>query len=165
MVSRTDGNEDQKHQLPQGHGKNKASLQTDPLTTETTETRDQATEKEAQQASLRHPLSGLMPTPASLFSDSPSSADAHGCRHATQTCGHVRSPGCRVEPAQYFHQSCRHFLVWFSAWKCWRCFWNLFLNEGFPGGAVVKKPPANAGDTDSIPGLGKPPEEGNGNPL
>ena len=25
---------------------------------------------------------------------------------------------------------------------------------GFPGGAVVKNPPANAGDTGSIPGLG-----------
>ena len=26
---------------------------------------------------------------------------------------------------------------------------------GFPGGAVVKNPPANAGDTGSIPGLGR----------
>ena len=26
---------------------------------------------------------------------------------------------------------------------------------GFPGGAVVKNPPANAGDTDSSPGLGR----------
>ena len=25
----------------------------------------------------------------------------------------------------------------------------------FPGGPVVNNPPANAGDTDSIPGLGK----------
>ena len=25
----------------------------------------------------------------------------------------------------------------------------------FPGGAVVKNPPANAGDMDSIPGLGR----------
>ena len=28
------------------------------------------------------------------------------------------------------------------------------LNEGLPGGQVVKNPPANAGDTGSIPGLG-----------
>ena len=28
------------------------------------------------------------------------------------------------------------------------------LLEGFPGGAVVKNPPANAGDTGSSPGLG-----------
>ena len=26
---------------------------------------------------------------------------------------------------------------------------------GFPGGVVVKNPPANAGDTGSIPGLGR----------
>ena len=27
--------------------------------------------------------------------------------------------------------------------------------EGFPGGAVVKNPPANAGDTGSSPGRGR----------
>ena len=27
--------------------------------------------------------------------------------------------------------------------------------EGFPGGAAVKNPPANAGDTGSSPGLGR----------
>ena len=27
--------------------------------------------------------------------------------------------------------------------------------EGFPGGAVVKNPPANAGDTGSVPGPGR----------
>ena len=39
---------------------------------------------------------------------------------------------------------------------------------GFPGGAVVKNPPASAGDTrdvGSIPGSGRSPGEGNGNPL
>ena len=37
----------------------------------------------------------------------------------------------------------------------------------FPGGAVVKKLPANAGDADagSFPGLGRSPGEGHGNPL
>ena len=35
----------------------------------------------------------------------------------------------------------------------------------FPGGAVVKNPPANAGDTGSIPGSGRSPRVGNGNPL
>ena len=29
------------------------------------------------------------------------------------------------------------------------------LSLVFPGGAVVKSPPANAGDTGSIPGLGR----------
>ena len=37
--------------------------------------------------------------------------------------------------------------------------------EGFPGGSVVKNPPANAGDVGSIPGSGRSPGEGNGNPL
>ena len=36
---------------------------------------------------------------------------------------------------------------------------------GFPGGSVVKNLPANAGDTDLIPGLGRSPGKGNGNPL
>jgi len=36
---------------------------------------------------------------------------------------------------------------------------------GFPGGSVVKNPPANAVDLGSIPGSGRSPGEGNGNPL
>ena len=36
---------------------------------------------------------------------------------------------------------------------------------GFPGGSVVKNPPANVGDIGSVPGLGRFPGEGNGNPL
>ena len=39
---------------------------------------------------------------------------------------------------------------------------------GFAGGSVVKNPPANAGDSGSIPrreGSGRSPGEGNGNPL
>ena len=35
----------------------------------------------------------------------------------------------------------------------------------FPGGSVVKKLPANAGDLGLIPGFGRSPGEGNGNPL
>ena len=38
-------------------------------------------------------------------------------------------------------------------------------HAGFSGGSVVRNPPANAGDPGSIPGLGRPPGEGNGNPL
>ena len=34
-----------------------------------------------------------------------------------------------------------------------------------PGGSVVKNPPAGAGDTGSIPGLGRSPGGGHGNPL
>ena len=36
---------------------------------------------------------------------------------------------------------------------------------GFPGGSVVKNLPGNAGDVGSIPGSGRSPGEGNGNPL
>ena len=36
---------------------------------------------------------------------------------------------------------------------------------GFPGDSVVKNPPANAGDTGSIPGSRRSLGEGNGNPL
>ena len=39
---------------------------------------------------------------------------------------------------------------------------------GFPGGSMVKNPPANAGatgDVGSIAGSGKSPGGGNGNPL
>ena len=36
---------------------------------------------------------------------------------------------------------------------------------GFPGGTVVKNPPAKRGDVDFIPGWGRSPGEGNGNPL
>jgi len=36
---------------------------------------------------------------------------------------------------------------------------------GCPGGSVVKNPPANAGDAGLIPGSGRSPGEGNGNPL
>ena len=35
----------------------------------------------------------------------------------------------------------------------------------FPGGSVVKNPPANAGDAGSLHGLGRPPGEENDNPL
>ena len=44
-----------------------------------------------------------------------------------------------------------------------------FCHLGFPGGSVVKNslvaPARNAGDAGSIPGSGRSPGEGNGNPL
>ena len=36
---------------------------------------------------------------------------------------------------------------------------------GFPGGSDGKASACNAGDLGSIPGLGRSPGEGNGNPL
>ena len=48
------------------------------------------------------------------------------------------------------------------------CFFLPELVVCIPGGTVVKNPPANAGDareTGSIPGLGRSPGGGHGNPL
>ena len=41
----------------------------------------------------------------------------------------------------------------------------IFTKTGFPGSSVVKNLPANAGDTGSIPGLGRSHGEGNGYAL
>ena len=41
----------------------------------------------------------------------------------------------------------------------------MYIVFGFPSGSVVKNLLTNAGDASSIPGLGRYPEEGNGNPL
>ena len=38
-------------------------------------------------------------------------------------------------------------------------------HRGFPGGSGCKESACNAGDPGSIPGLGRPPGEGKGNPL
>ena len=38
-------------------------------------------------------------------------------------------------------------------------------SASFPDGSVLKNPPANAGDTGSIPGSERSPGGGNGNPL
>ena len=53
-------------------------------------------------------------------------------------------------------------LHWPPAWA------QLGPCRGFPGGSVVKNPPANAGDirdTGLIPGSGRSPGGGHGNPL
>ena len=42
---------------------------------------------------------------------------------------------------------------------------DLLCNWGFPGDSVIKNPPASAGDAGLIPGSGRSPGEGNGNPL
>ena len=42
---------------------------------------------------------------------------------------------------------------------------SLFIAEGFPGDSEVKASASNAGDLGLIPGSGRSPGEGNGNPL
>ena len=39
------------------------------------------------------------------------------------------------------------------------------LKWGLPGGSTVRNLPANAGDMDLLPGPGRSPGEGHGNPL
>ena len=39
------------------------------------------------------------------------------------------------------------------------------METGFPAGSAVKNQPATVGDAGSVPGLGRSPGEGNGNPL
>ena len=52
------------------------------------------------------------------------------------------------------------------AWPYWKDWYN--PEWGFPGGLLVKNLPINAGDARDaglIPGSGRSPEVGNGNPL
>ena len=49
----------------------------------------------------------------------------------------------------------KHDLQWLMKHDMW----------GFPSGSVVKKSACNTGDMGSIPGLGRSPGKGNGNPL
>ena len=53
----------------------------------------------------------------------------------------------------------RHFKV------MWLFCSLLFYDLGFPGGSTGKESTCNAGDLSSIPGLGRSPREGHGNPL
>ena len=54
--------------------------------------------------------------------------------------------------------------IFFFLIKKKKGFWASFA-LGFPGGSVVKNPPANAGDMGLIPGLGRSLGEENGNSL
>ena len=54
------------------------------------------------------------------------------------------------------------------AWTSGNCHFHRSKAAGYSdllGGAVVMNLPANAGDGNLIPGLGRSPGEGNGNPL
>ena len=60
---------------------------------------------------------------------------------------------------------------WPAALLCWlfdglRSTLGILLEQqGFPGGSDDKEPTCSAGDSGLIPGLGRSPREGNGNPL
>ena len=74
----------------------------------------------------------------------------------------------------HFERQCLDgWRLWGGSTVCTRmtrrlCFWiykRVMKFVGFSGGSVVKNPPANAGDSGSIPGSGRSPGEGHGNPL
>ena len=66
-------------------------------------------------------------------------------------------------------------ILYFPALLCYHLLYINMLNhlylflsskiEGFPGGSDGKTSAYNAGDPSSIPGLGRSPGEGNGNPF
>ena len=71
----------------------------------------------------------------------------------------------RLWPRLWTHKSCGHYRR-----NTKSLVFDLYPHPllGFPGGSVVKNLPANAGDagdTCSLPGSGRFPKEGNGNPL
>ena len=49
-----------------------------------------------------------------------------------------------------------HLISHFSVWK--QQFYGFLMQLGFPGGLVVKNPPASAGDTGLITGSGRSPK-------
>ena len=53
----------------------------------------------------------------------------------------------------------------FSRWATPSNILLLYLLQGFPGGSVGKESSCNVGDMGLIPGFGRSPGEGNGNPL
>ena len=55
---------------------------------------------------------------------------------------------------------------WMRPTSCWKILVEPEYGKwGFPGDAVVKNPPSNAGDVGWTPGSGRSPEAGNDNPL
>ena len=53
--------------------------------------------------------------------------------------------------------------LWEACWVLLFGFWS--LEAGFPGGSDGKESTCDVGDLGSIPGSGRSPGEGNGNPL
>ena len=73
---------------------------------------------------------------------------------------------CIIKSCQFFYQgiSETHQLL-FTSRDTILTHASLYLPMDLPDGSAVKNLPANAGDKGSIPGSGRSPGEGNGNPL
>ena len=76
--------------------------------------------------------------------------------------GVVRALG-GTQRKEHWKRSC-----WLYSHKASGTYWGFWVSGGFPGSSVVRNPPAsagNAGDLGSIPGSGRSPGGGHGNPL
>ena len=89
------------------------------------------------------------------------------CRY-THTHAHPRTWACMFQMV-YYRKKARTLSLWnynYCSYIQLPCqYIPCYAGKGFPSGSVVQNPPANAGDTGLIPGLGRSPREANGNPL
>ena len=69
---------------------------------------------------------------------------------------------CKINPSQPHHLQMFSFILQ-VVFPC--CLWFPLLCKCFPGGSAGKESACNAGDLNSIPGLGRSPGEGNSYPL
>ena len=68
--------------------------------------------------------------------------------------------------SQLFSKVSQNSLSTIKTWPTYvSIYWAYHNLLGFPGGSEVKVSASNAGDPGSIPGSGRSPGEGNGNPL
>ena len=61
-----------------------------------------------------------------------------------------------------------NLIVWYLSlylYVIYRYIWEIYIYIGFPGGSDGKEGSWNARDLNMIPGLGRSPWKGNGNPL
>ena len=86
---------------------------------------------------------------------SPTHLSVH-VRARAHTCTHARTHACQVD--KVWPQD----VDWVQVWSILS---HLPGNKGLPSGSAGKVSACNAGDQGSIPGLGRSPGEGNGNPL
>ena len=87
------------------------------------------------------------------WSGLPFPSPMHGSeREVAQSCPTLCNPMDCSPPGSSIHAGSYNYEV-----PC--------IHMGFPGGLVGKESTCNAGDLDSIPGLGRPSGRGHGNPL
>ena len=84
-----------------------------------------------------------------------------------QSCPTLRDPMVCSLPGSSVHGIFQaRVLEWGAiAFSSVYIYMHIYINWGFPGGSEGKATACNAGDLGSIPGSGRSPREGNGNPL